>query len=244
LKKEAPQQQQQNQTMAYYQRPVCHSHPELIDALTANGVVQSQRVRDILLQVDRGFFSPTNPYTDNSQLIGYGVIISAPHMHVHALELLRDHLKEGARCLDVGSGSGYLTACMALMVGKTGYTVGIDHVPELVGMTVKNLNAWNPNVLKQPNIKVAVADGRQGFADEAPYDAIHTGAAVESIDDAMPLVNQLRVGGRLVIPLGPKGDQQFTTVDKLENGKVKATKRLGVCYVPLTDVASQLVQIP
>jgi protein-L-isoaspartate(D-aspartate) O-methyltransferase len=89
-----------------------------------------------------------------------------------------------------------------------------------------------------------VADGRLGYPDDAPYDAIHTGAAVETIDDTMPLVNQLKVGGRLVIPVGPRGDQQFTTVDRLENGKVKATKRLGVCYVPLTDVASQLVQKP
>jgi protein-L-isoaspartate(D-aspartate) O-methyltransferase len=140
--------------MAYYQRPVCNSHPELIDALTNNGVIQSKRVRDIMLQVDRGYFAPTNPYVDNSQLIGYGVIISAPHMHVHALELLKDNLKEGSRCLDVGSGSGYLTACMTLMVGSSGYTVGLDHVPELVQLTINNLNAWNPQALKQPNVKV------------------------------------------------------------------------------------------
>jgi len=228
----------------YYVRPCCNSHPELIDALVANGVVQSQYVRDTMLQVDRGFFAPTNPYVDNSQCINYGVIISAPHMHVHALELLRDHLKEGANCLDVGCGSGYLTACMGIMVGKTGHTVGIDHIPELVQRTTTNLNAWNPEFLKQSNVKIVLGDGRQGYADSEPYDAIHVGAAVESIDDAMPVVNQLKVGGRLVIPVGPKGDQQFTTVDKLEDGKIKKTKRLGVCYVPLTDVASQLVQKP
>jgi protein-L-isoaspartate O-methyltransferase len=89
-----------------------------------------------------------------------------------------------------------------------------------------------------------VGDGRQGYADDAPYDAIHVGAAVEAIEDAMPVISQLKVGGRLVIPVGPKGDQQFTTVDKLEDGKIRKTKRLGVCYVPLTDVASQLVQKP
>ena len=69
-----------------------------------------------MLAVDRCFFSPQDPYIDSPQSIGYGVTISAPHMHAHALEILKDHLKEGSKSLDVGSGSGYLTACMAIMV--------------------------------------------------------------------------------------------------------------------------------
>lgn len=73
-----------------------------------------------MLAVDRGNYSKNNPYMDAPQGIGYGVTISAPHMHAHALELLKDQLTEGERALDVGSGSGYLTACMALMVGETG----------------------------------------------------------------------------------------------------------------------------
>lgn len=73
-----------------------------------------------MLAVDRGNYSKSNPYMDAPQGIGFGVTISAPHMHAHALELLKDQLTEGERALDVGSGSGYLTACMALMVGETG----------------------------------------------------------------------------------------------------------------------------
>ena len=69
-----------------------------------------------MLRVDRGYFSPTDPYMDSPQSIGYGVTISAPHMHAQALEVLHDHLKEGSKALDIGSGSGYLTACMAIMV--------------------------------------------------------------------------------------------------------------------------------
>lgn len=69
-----------------------------------------------MLAVDRCFFAPRDPYVDSPQGIGYGVTISAPHMHAHALEVLKDHLKVGCRVLDVGSGSGYLTACMAMMV--------------------------------------------------------------------------------------------------------------------------------
>lgn len=70
--------------------------------------------------IDRGNYCKNNPYMDAPQRIGYGVTISAPHMHAHALELLREHLVPGERALDVGSGSGYLTACMAVMLGENG----------------------------------------------------------------------------------------------------------------------------
>jgi Protein-L-isoaspartate carboxylmethyltransferase len=59
--------------------------------------------------------------------------------HAHALELLREHLENGKRALDVGSGSGYLTTCMALMMGEHGKAVGIDHIPDLVNSSVKNV---------------------------------------------------------------------------------------------------------
>lgn len=76
-----------------------------------------------MLAVDRGNYTKIYPYMDSPQVIGYGATISAPHMHAYALELLKDHLKKGEKALDVGSGSGYLTACMALMVGKKGYVL-------------------------------------------------------------------------------------------------------------------------
>jgi protein-L-isoaspartate(D-aspartate) O-methyltransferase len=65
--------------------------------------------------------------------VGYNVTISAPHMHAHALEMLRDQLIPGARVLDVGSGSGYLTACMARLVQPGGKVIGIEHIPERGG---------------------------------------------------------------------------------------------------------------
>lgn len=73
-----------------------------------------------MMAVDRGNYVKNNPYMDAPQAIGYGVTISAPHMHAHALELLKGHLVSGEKALDVGSGSGYLTACMALMLGENG----------------------------------------------------------------------------------------------------------------------------
>lgn len=70
--------------------------------------------------VDRGNYCKNHPYMDAPQSIGYDVTISAPHMHAYALELLKDHLIPSGKALDVGSGSGYLTACMAIMMGETG----------------------------------------------------------------------------------------------------------------------------
>ena len=88
------------------------------DNISANRVITNSSVKNAMLAVDRAFFSPREPYMDSPQSIGYNVTISAPHMHAYALEVLKDHLKEGSKALDVGSGSGYLTACMAMMVKK------------------------------------------------------------------------------------------------------------------------------
>ncbi|KAF4518822.1 hypothetical protein B566_EDAN008151 [Ephemera danica] len=91
------------------------NNAELVANLKRNGIIKSARVEEAMLKVDRGRYAKHNPYMDAPQGIGYGVTISAPHMHAHALELLSDKLTDGARALDVGSGSGYLTVCMALM---------------------------------------------------------------------------------------------------------------------------------
>ena len=108
----------------------CHgtSNDDLVARLRESGIVTDDRVATAMRAVDRKNYVPFNHYMDSPQSIGYNATISAPHMHAHALELLRDRLQEGARALDVGSGSGYLTACMAHMVGETGCVVGIEHV--------------------------------------------------------------------------------------------------------------------
>ena len=111
----------------------------LVEALFTNNIIKSKEVRDTMVQVDRGNYVRQNAYMDAPQSIGFNITISAPHMHAHALELLKEHLRPGMRALDVGSGSGYLTACMALMVGETGVAVGIDHIPDLVELSRANL---------------------------------------------------------------------------------------------------------
>ena len=108
-----------------------NSMKDLCDGLYNKGYIKSQKVRDSMIKVDRADFSPRYPYVDSPQPINYNVTISAPHMHAYCLEVLKDHLKEGGRALDVGFGSGYLTVAMSKMMNDKGIAVGIEHIQEL-----------------------------------------------------------------------------------------------------------------
>lgn len=213
-------------------------YQSLIANLKAARIISSSQVEKAMLAVDRGDFCKHSPYEDHPQSIGYMVTISAPHMHAYALELLRNRLYEGASALDVGSGSGYLTACMGMMVGSKGKVVGIDHIPELVQMSIDNIRKKNSDLLDSGRVKLLVGDGRKGYAPDAPYDAIHVGAAASSLHQE--LLDQLKPGGRLIIPVEhPGGDQQLEQVDKLQDGTIKREIIMGVRYVPLTDREAQ-----
>jgi protein-L-isoaspartate(D-aspartate) O-methyltransferase len=87
------------------------SNVELISNLVQSGIITNKRVKEAMLQTDRKFYAPQHPYTDAPQPIGHAATISAPHMHAAACEHLLPVLPtEGAKILDVGCGSGYLTA--------------------------------------------------------------------------------------------------------------------------------------
>ncbi|NWW70676.1 PIMT methyltransferase, partial [Climacteris rufus] len=218
------------------------THAELVNNLYKKGIIKSQRVFDVLLATDRGHYIKYFSYMDSPQSIGESLWakhrLSAEHRHAHALELLKDQLVEGAKALDVGSGSGYLTACFARMIGPTGKAVGVEHIKELVHESIRNVQEDDPMLLSSGRVKLVVGDGRQGYPEEAPYDAIHVGAAAATVPKE--LLKELKPGGRLIVPVGPEGaNQVLMQYDKTSDGHIVETQLMGVIYVPLTDKEKQ-----
>ncbi|KAK6924751.1 hypothetical protein RJ641_009077, partial [Dillenia turbinata] len=212
----------------------------MVEQLHHFGVITSKKVAEVMGTVDRACFVPlgTPPYVDSPMQIGYNVTISAPHMHAMCLQLLEENLKPGMRALDVGSGTGYLTACFALMVGPEGRAVGVEHIPELVNSSIQNIqNSAAASFLEQGSLLVHVGDGRLGWPEDAPYDAIHVGAAAKEIPRL--LIDQLKPGGRLVIPVG-NIFQDLQVVDKNLDGSLSIRSETSVRYVPLTSREAQL----
>lgn len=189
----------------------------------------------LLCQVDRAHYAPATPYRDSPQTIGFGATISAPHMHASAAESLLPYLHSDARVLDIGSGSGYLTAVLANLIGPSGKVVGIDHIQSLVDLATQNMakSKEGREMLESGKVRFLKADGRLGLDEgQGAWDAIHVGAAAKEAHKV--LVDQLRAPGRLFIPVGD--DMQYIwVIDKKEDGTVVREKSFGVRYVPLTD---------
>lgn len=165
-------------------------------------------------------------------------------MHASAAESLLPFLHPSARVLDIGSGSGYLTAVLASLLGPQGKVVGIDHIQGLVDLAHRNMSksAQGKEWLESGKVKFVKGDGRLGYREpnsnslggeeEGTWDAIHVGAAAKEAHAV--LVEQLRAPGRLFIPVGVES-QYIWVIDKREDGSVVKERTMGVRYVPLTD---------
>nr|XP_033327125.1 protein-L-isoaspartate(D-aspartate) O-methyltransferase-like [Megalopta genalis]XP_033327126.1 protein-L-isoaspartate(D-aspartate) O-methyltransferase-like [Megalopta genalis] len=219
------------------------TNQEMITKLKDAGILTTNKAEAAMLAVDRAkYCHEPDPYLDRPRRIGYNVTISAPHMHAYALSILSDQLFEGAKALDIGSGSGYLTACMAFMVGPRGRVIGVDHIPELIEISSKNVQEDCSHFIKEGRVKFVVGDGRLGHTADGPYNAIHVGAAANTLPQQ--LIDQLATGGRLICPVvtieGFQRIQDFLQVDKNTDGTISKKNLMQVSYVPLTDPATQL----
>ena len=201
----------------------------------------SPRIFEVLASTDRKDFMPveSTPYEDRPQKIGFNTTISAPHMHAMTLKILEEHLKPGAKVLDVGCGSGYLTVCMGKMIGR-GKVVGIDHIEELINQASDNVLKSHFSVFasKEVELLFITADGRDGLPEEGPFDVIHIGASTPEVPPK--LLEQLAIGGRLMLPLGPINSfQQITIYDKVSAGSLTRRGLMNVNYAPLVERARQ-----
>ena len=218
--------------------PIHRNMTELCSELVDEKWIVSRTVYDVMMEVDRGDFAPSNPYQNFPQRIGYNVVISAPLFHAYCLELLKDYLTEGSTVLDIGFGSGYLTVAMSKMMKDKGNVIGIEHIKDLYDWGISNMNKHHKSLIDSKQIELILGDGRLGYKNRAPYKCIHVGAAARQVPNE--IVEQLACGGRLVIPLGVPNDQYIYCIDKDLNGKITFTKGLSVCYVSLTSVKNQL----
>ncbi len=164
---------------------------------------------------------------DNRPLpIGYGQTISQPFIVAFMTDLLR--LKPGDSVLEVGTGSGYQAAILAELA-KSVYTIEI--IPELAKEASERLRR-----LGYGNVETRIGDGHYGWPEHAPFDAIIVTAAPTQIPS--PLVEQLKPGGRMVIPVGGRFMMQYLVlVEKEQHGKASMRELLPVEFVPLTGGA-------
>jgi len=156
-------------------------------------------------------------------------------MHASACDSLLPYLRDGSKVLDVGSGSGFLTHVLAELVKPSGTVIGIDHIQALTDMAIKNTekSAEGRQLLDSGAVRFVTGDGRKGYPEGAPYDAIHVGAA--AAEHHAVLEDQLKAPGRMFVPVEEGWSQHIYVVDKDEDGKITKKKTFAVQYVPLTD---------
>jgi protein-L-isoaspartate(D-aspartate) O-methyltransferase len=187
----------------------------------------SERVLEAMEQTERQRFIPgascSVAYADRPASIGRGQTISQPlivALMTHFAEVKFDHT-----VLEVGTGSGYQAAILAQLVRKV---CTIEIIPSLAEAAAKLLRN-----LSYDNVNVKIGDGYYGWPECGPFDAMIVTAALEHVPP--PLVEQLKVGGRLVMPLGAAhATQQLTVVEKIAAGKMKTRSYMLVRFVPFT----------
>ncbi len=185
------------------------------------------RVMAALARVPRHEFVPEESrlyaYDDGPLPIGFGQTVSQPFIVALMTDLLA--ADEEDVVLEVGTGSGYQTAVLAELVKKV---YSIEIIAELAEKARERLKR-----LGYTNVEIKVGDGYYGWPEHAPFDGILVTAAAPEIPP--PLIEQLKAGGRLVVPVGePFGYQMLKVVHKDDDGAIRIRDVLGVAFVPLT----------
>lgn len=190
--------------------------------------ISDERVLEAMRRVPRHRFVPESQreaaYGDHALPIGHGQTISQPYIVALMTQLSR--CGPDSKVLDVGTGSGYQAAVLAELVDKV---YSIEIVEPLASEARERLSD-----LGYENVEVRHGDGYHGWPEHAPFDAIITAAAPGRVPQ--PLVDQLAVGGRLVIPIG-RGYQELVVIEKRSGGKTSRRTVLPVAFVPMTGTA-------
>ena len=215
-------------TAAYKYDPFATLRERMVQShLRARGIAD-ERVLAAMLRVPRHEFTPERhrdqAYEDHPLPIGEGQTISQPYIVASMLEALE--LKPQDRVLEIGTGSGYVTALLAELAVEV---FSIERHANLAAEARRVLAR-----LGYTNVKILVGDGTRGVPPCAPYDAVTVAAAAPELPQ--PLLEQLAEGGRMIVPVGPPDAQQLQLI-RMQNGRPQITLREPCRFVPLVSGA-------
>jgi protein-L-isoaspartate(D-aspartate) O-methyltransferase len=181
----------------------------LVDRLREGGIVDP-RVLDVLRQIPRHMFMDeamaSRAYEDTALPIGYGQTISQPFIVARMTEVLLQQPAIPSKVLEIGTGSGYQTAVLAQLVDQV---YSVERISHLLNTARQRLSR-----LQLHNVQFRMGDGYQGWDKHAPYDAIIVTAAPEVVPKQ--LLQQLVIGGRMVIPVGKPLQQRLLLITREE----------------------------
>lgn len=192
--------------------------------------IRDQGILAAMKTVPRHLFVPSelvdSAYRDGPLPIGFEQTISQPYIVALMTELVRPQLED--RALEIGTGCGYQAAVLSQLVQEV---TSIEIVEELASRAARRLSD-----LGYHNVQVHHGDGYRGWPEKAPFDIILVAAAPDHVPQ--PLIDQLALGGRLVIPVG-RGSQDLKLIEKDKNGRVTKSQVAAVRFVPMTGEAEK-----
>ncbi len=199
------------------------------DFLVSQGILKTPEIIAAFNAVKREDFveGETKEFAEYDQAlpIGSGQTISQPYVVAFMLEHLKP--RKGDRILDIGAGSGWTTALLSHIVGKRGRIIGIEIIAELAQSAREHLSAYS--FIEKDIAKIIEGDGRKGYKQEAPYDGILVSAAMQDEELPPALKKQLKVGGKIVIPI----QESIWVFEKTGENQFKEEEYPGFVFVPL-----------
>jgi protein-L-isoaspartate(D-aspartate) O-methyltransferase len=199
---------------------------EMVDKQLAERGIRDLRVLDAMRKVPRHEFVPQSvrsaAYQDQPLPIGEGQTISQPYIVAVMLEHLA--LQATDRVLEVGTGSGYVTALLSLLCAEV---YSLERHAQLAAVAESTLRR-----LEFRNVKINTGDGRMGWPEHSPFDAVLVSAATARVPAT--LFDQVREGGRMMIPIGPSSSQELRLLRKV-NGQLEVKIFEGCRFVPLVE---------
>lgn len=214
--------------------PFSARRARMVSEKIASEGVENPRVLEVMRTVPRHLFVRSNlrnlAYSDQALDIGFKQTISPPFIVAYMTEILDPQPTD--KVLEIGTGSGYQAAVLSGLVDQV-YTI---EIVEPLGKRTKRLLQR----LKYDNVNCKIGDGYQGWPEHAPFDKIIVTCSPENVPQA--LIEQLKEGGRMIVPLGERFQQVFHLFEK-QDGKLKQTKLLPTLFVPMTGQMEELRKV-